>query len=185
MRRIVGDLQLLTELDEDIRPVMTEVDLNEIVREAVYDVQVVGGDHGWVTEQAPGELVVHGDADQLRQVVANLLANVRVHTPPGTVARVLTRRDGDRAVLEVADTGPGVPADELLRLFHRFWRHDASRARASGGSGLGLAIVSSIVQAHGGTVAAALGQRGGLTISVALPGAARATAGPGALRAPA
>ena len=176
MRRIVGDLQVLTELDEDVRPVMKHVDLNRVASDAVHDASAVDPDREWIADLAPGALLVRADHDQLRQVVANLLANVRMHTPPGTAARVVTDHHDDEVLLEVADTGPGVPTDGLPRVFDRFWRHDVSRARASGGSGLGLSIVSSIVDAHGWTVAAAPSHDGGLSVRITLPAARPADA---------
>jgi two-component system, OmpR family, sensor kinase len=167
MRRIVGDLQLLTELDEDLLPDMTELELNAVIAEAVQDARTVDPSRTWVAALAATALVVRADPDQLRQVIANVVGNVRKHTPPGTVANITTRARPEGAVIEVADTGPGVPADELHRIFDRFWRHD--RARASGGSGLGLSIVESIVHAHGGTVAAEAPPGRGLLIRIALP----------------
>jgi two-component system OmpR family sensor kinase len=177
MRRIVADLQLLTELDEDILPVMHDVDLNRVVLDAVDDFTAVDPRRAWVADTTGEPLPVRADPDQLRQVLANLLANIRVHTPPGTAATVTTGACGDAAMLWVCDTGPGVPADELPRLFDRFWRHDLSRDRASGGSGLGLSIVDAIVRAHGGTISAALGDAGGLTVRIELPAAPRVAAG--------
>jgi two-component system OmpR family sensor kinase len=169
MRRIVADLQLLTELDEDIVPVMTEVELNRLVRESVYDVSALDPSREWIAELADDAAIVRADPDQLRQVITNVLNNVRIHTPAGTVATVATDVSAGAAVIEVADDGPGVPADELSRIFDRFWRHDVSRARASGGSGLGLSIVDSIVRAHGGAVFAELPESGGLKIRISLP----------------
>src|SRR5919204_208864 len=89
---------------------------------------------------------------RLRQVVDNLLTNARVHTPAATPIHVRLAAEGERVVLEVADEGPGVPAEEAERIFERFHRIDRSRARSQGGVGLGLAIVRSLVDAHGGAV---------------------------------
>ena len=84
--------------------------------------------------------------------MANLLANARAHTPPGTSIAVALATAGDDRTVEVSDNGPGIAADDLPHLFERFYRVDASRARRSGGSGLGLAIVQAIAEAHGGSV---------------------------------
>ena len=95
---------------------------------------------------------MRGDARRLRQVLANLLSNARIHTPSGTSVRVRVQADGPWAVLTVQDDGPGFPPDLLPRAFDRFTRADASRSRDSGGVGLGLAIVAAVVAAHHGEV---------------------------------
>jgi two-component system OmpR family sensor kinase len=169
MWRIVSDLQVLTELDEDLVPVMGRVELNGLVRDAVNDLAAIDPSHDWIVDLADDAVVVLADPDQLRRVITNLLSNVRTHTPAGTVTTVAAEASADAVVVEVTDNGPGVPADELSRIFDRFWRHDVSRTRSSGGSGLGLAIVDSIVRAHGGTVSAALPDVGGLKIRISLP----------------
>jgi two-component system OmpR family sensor kinase len=113
-----------------------------------------------------------GDDHQLRQVVANLLANAREHTPAGTPVHVSLAAADGQAVLAVADEGPGLPGGETEKVFEPFYRADPSRTRDTGGAGLGLAIVAAIVEAHGGTVAAASPPGGGATFSVRLPLAA-------------
>ena len=123
-------------------------------------------------------LRVHADGTRLSQVFANLLQNnLRYTDAPGTIA-VACRRDGDRAVVDWDDSGPGVAPGELPRLTQRLYRVDRSRNRASGGSGLGLAIASAIVEGHGGTLTAQAGSLGGLGIRVTLP-AIRGTNGHG------
>jgi two-component system OmpR family sensor kinase len=99
-----------------------------------------------------GAVQVLADAEQLRQVLANLTRNAVIRTPAETAIEISVRREGDRAVLEVRDHGPGLPADAGYRVFERFWRTEGGRSRAPGGSGLGLAIVKAIVQAHHGEV---------------------------------
>jgi two-component system OmpR family sensor kinase len=108
--------------------------------------------------------VVTGDEDSLRQVMANLMANVRAHTPVHAPATV-TLHNG---LLEVADTGPGLPPAAADRMFDRFYRGDPGRG-ASGGSGLGLAIVAEVVRAHGGDVGVRHNPGGGLTVWFRLP----------------
>ncbi len=110
-----------------------------------------------------------GDNDRLRQVVDNLLANVRAHTPEGTTTTVRVDQIGDQAEIEVRDTGPGMPGDEASRIFERFYRSDPARARTRGGSGLGLSIVAAIVEAHGGTVTASSAPGQGMAVTVRIP----------------
>jgi two-component system OmpR family sensor kinase len=168
MGSLVEDLLLLARLDQG-RPLQREpVDLDVLAREAVRDAVAVDPDHP-VTAVTAGGVVVPGDEDRLRQVVTNLVGNARVHTPPGTPVEVRTFREGERAVLEVADHGPGMPPAVAERAFERFYRADPARSRHQGGSGLGLAIVRATVDASGGTVTlrTALGQ--GTTVRVELP----------------
>jgi len=114
-------------------------------------------------------LPVHADPDRLAQLVANLVENALRYTDaPGRI-EVSCSRSAERAVLEVRDTAPGVPADMLPRLFERFFRVEGSRSRASGGAGLGLAICRNIVEAHDGTITAQPSPLGGLSIAVSLP----------------
>ena len=98
------------------------------------------------------EVVVPGDEQRLHQVLANLLANARTHTPSGTVVTVSLTTSADEAVLTVRDNGPGIPANLLPDLFQRFTRADTSRSRAAGSTGLGLSIVDAVVSAHAGRV---------------------------------
>ena len=97
------------------------------------------------------------------------MINALTHTPEGTPVSVQLRRAGNRAILEVRDHGPGLPADADERVFDRFWRNDGGRSRGRGGAGLGLAIVREIVHAHRGTVAAANAPDGGAVFTVSLP----------------
>jgi two-component system OmpR family sensor kinase len=110
-----------------------------------------------------------GDELRLRQAIGNVLTNARLHTPAGTPISVSVSKRPDEVVIEIADRGPGIPADELERVFERFFRADPSRARASGGSGLGLSIVASILEAHGGRVEAENRPDGGAVFRLVLP----------------
>jgi two-component system, OmpR family, sensor kinase len=167
MSLLVDDLLLLARLDEG-RPLEQEpVRLDEVVHEAIDAARAV--DPGRPIEVELAETVVVGDHDRLRQVVDNLLANVRAHTPPGTPARVRVARDGDSAVVEVADEGPGLDDEQLEHVFERFYRIDSSRARSSGGVGLGLSIVDAVVRAHGGRATATAGVGAGTTVRLELP----------------
>ncbi|SFW73605.1 sensor histidine kinase [Amycolatopsis australiensis] len=153
MSALVEDLLLLARLD-DGRPLdVREADLTRLVADAVGDAQVAGRGHRWLLELPPDPVLVLGDVQRLHQVLANLLANARTHTPPGTtVVTALTRSaDGD-AVLTVTDDGPGIAPELLPEVFERFARGDSSRSRTAGGTGLGLAIACAVVVAHHGTI---------------------------------
>jgi two-component system OmpR family sensor kinase len=155
MQMLIDDLLLLARLDEG-RPLATErVDLVAVLEDAVDTARAVGPDWPLTVESVPTAVVV-GDPMALRQVIDNLLANVRTHTPSGTPTVVRLRVDAGRdrgaAVLEVADRGPGRDAADVERVFERFYRVDPSRSRARGGRGLGLAVVAALVAAPDGSV---------------------------------
>ncbi|MBV8064557.1 MAG: HAMP domain-containing histidine kinase, partial [Actinobacteria bacterium] len=167
MSVLVDDLLLLARLDEG-RPLDRErVRLDELVVEAVETARAVDPRRPIDLDATP--TVVLGDRVRLRQVVDNLLANVRAHTPADAPAHVRVGRDNGCAVVEVEDTGPGLAPDELQRVFERFYRADPSRARASGGVGLGLSIVAAVAQAHGGSVSARSAE--GAVFRIELPSA--------------
>ena len=165
---LVDDLLLLARLDQGRPMESAPVDLAAITRELVGDARVVDPDRV-IDLAADGPVVIQGDELRLRQVVANLLSNARTHTPAGTPVAVSVRRDGEEAVIEVADRGPGMASDHAAKVFERFFRADASRTRASGGSGLGLAIVAAIAEGHGGRVTVDTAPGDGATFRVILP----------------
>ena len=166
MSRLVDDMLRLARLDQHPDQRHDLVDLTALVGQSVERAQVADPVRTWQAEIEPG-LAVAGDEEQLSRAVDNLLANVHIHTPEGTVATVTARQDGSgRIVVEVADDGPGVPADKLPRIFDRFYRAGASRRT---GSGLGLAIVSQIATAHQGVAMAAANYPSGLRITLTLP----------------
>ncbi len=170
MEHLVADLLLLARLDEGRPMEMHQVDLVALCAEAVQTSTTVGP--AWpVTFTAPRPIEVVGDATSLRQVIDNLLGNVRSHTPEGTTTRVSVAPDGAGAVVVVADDGPGMTPEQVAHVFERFYRSDPSRSRLHGGAGLGLSIVSAIVAAHGGSVTAASGLGNGTTFTVRLPAA--------------
>ncbi|MGC5170746.1 sensor histidine kinase [Microbacterium sp. DT81.1] len=152
MTRLVEDLLLLARLDEGQDLVYGSVDLTQLALEAVADARPAGPDHVWRVEVAEEPVVIAGDASRLHQVVANLLANARTHTPAGTEVTVTVFPEGKDAVLSVHDDGPGIDPALQPELFERFARADRSRARQTGGTGLGLSIAQAIVTAHHGTV---------------------------------
>jgi two-component system OmpR family sensor kinase len=168
MGELVEDLLLLARLDEGRPLEQQNVELVGLVAEAVDAAAAVGPD--WPVRLVANQAVeVIGDGARIRQVVDNLLANVRAHTPAGTVTTVRVGAREGSSVIEVSDNGPGLADDSSGRVFERFYRADPSRSRQNGGAGLGLAIVAAIVAAHGGTVAASAAPGGGATFTVWLP----------------
>lgn len=152
MQALVDDLLLLARLDEGRELVRADVDLSLMVVEAVADGQAAGRDHPISLELPEEPVVVAGDHLRLQQIVANLLANARVHTPDGTAIDVHLRAEGDEAVIEIIDAGPGISPELQQSVFERFARGDSSRSRMTGSSGLGLAIVQALVEAHHGSI---------------------------------
>lgn len=153
MSGLVEDLLLLARLDSG-RPLERQsVDLVPLTVDAVTDAHVAGPDHHWDLKLPNRPVVVSGDLARLHQVLANLLTNARVHTPPGTTVTAALDIDAtDTAVWTVRDDGPGIPADLQPEVFQRFARGDSSRSRHAGSTGLGLAIVAAVVKAHGGDI---------------------------------
>jgi len=210
MGMLVAELLELARLDRTSSLDLTETDLAILAKDAVADARAVEPDRQ-VTAELPSSLVVTADEPRIRQVLANLLGNVRAHTPPGTPATVRLFTDGDGTVLEVADDGPGMSARDAARAFDRFHRgtagdgngngngttghgdpngHPADGAEAAG-SGLGLSIVHAIAAAHGGRAGLRTAPGEGTTVRVWIPlrtqaepqaGWARAGAGDGGPR---
>jgi two-component system OmpR family sensor kinase len=170
MSSLVDELLLLARLDAGRDLELGEVDLAALVVDATSDAHVASPGHRWRVDVPPAAVLVHGDAARLHQVLANLLGNVRTHTPEGTTATVGLHVEGGGAVLTVTDDGPGIPPALQAHVFERFARGDASRSRSAGSTGLGLAIVEAVIAAHDGTVS--LDSRPGQTrFTVRLPGA--------------
>jgi len=150
MSLLVDELLLLARLDEG-RPLAWEpVALDEVVHEAVETARTVDLERPLEVELEALDVI--GDSERLRQIVDNLLANVRSHTPPATPVQVRLAREGAFARVSVADRGPGMTEEQVSHVFERFYRVDESRSRASGGVGLGLSIVAAVAEAHGGAV---------------------------------
>jgi two-component system OmpR family sensor kinase len=168
MDRLVNDLLTLARFDEGLPIQIVPTELVGLGAEAVHTAATVGPQ--WPVEfTASHPVEVMGDPTRLRQVIDNLLANVRAHTPEGTPTTVHVDQNGTMAEIVVKDSGPGMPSAEAERVFERFYRVDASRARNHGGSGLGLSIVAAIVAAHGGTVSAKSAPGEGMVVTVRLP----------------
>lgn len=168
MTELVEDLLLLARLDEGRELSALPVDLGRVVVEAVGDAQAAGPGHDWEVRLPDAAAVVVGDEPRLRQVVTNLLANARVHTPDGTSVVASLERTGDEVVLTVEDDGPGIPPALADSIFERFARGDSSRSRIAGSTGLGLAIVKAVVEAHHGDVSVS-SEPGRTAFVVALP----------------
>ncbi len=164
------DLLLLARLDAGRPLERRPVDLTRLVLDAVSDARAAGPGHRWTLELAEEPLTVQGDAHRLHQVLANLLANARLHTPEGTQVTVSLGTDAATAVLAVHDDGPGVPDGIRPGVFERFTRADHRRRpdNRGGGAGLGLSIVAAVTQAHGGSVELT-GGAGSTTFTVRLP----------------
>lgn len=152
MTQLVEDMLLLARLD-DGRPLERDsVDVSRLIVDSVSDAHIAGPEHRWSLDLPEDPVVVEGDEARLQQVLANLLANARTHTPPGTSVTVSLKPVAGAVLLTVADDGPGIPATLLPDVFERFARGDSSRSRREGSTGLGLAIVAAVVKAHGGTI---------------------------------
>jgi two-component system OmpR family sensor kinase len=170
MSLLVDDLLLLARLDEGRPLEQTPVELADVVGEAVDAARVVDDQRPIDVDVEPATVI--GDRDRLRQLIDNLFANVRAHTPAGTPVSVRLQRSDGMAQLSVSDSGPGLTEQEAAQVFERFYRVDSSRTRASGGVGLGLSIVSAVAEAHGGSAGARPTPGGGATFVVAIPLAA-------------
>ena len=170
MTGLVEDLLLLARLDEGRELQNSPVDLSRIIVDAVSDAHAAGPDHSWDMELPEEPLQVMGDQARLHQVVVNLLANARVHTPAGSAVQVVLEKQDNNVLLRVIDNGPGIPQEQMPELFERFSRGDASRTRATGSTGLGLAIVNAVVQAHHGSVTVT-SEPGKTMFTVSLPAA--------------
>jgi two-component system, OmpR family, sensor kinase len=171
MTHLVEDLLLLARLDNG-RPLREDqVDLSRLAVDAVSDAHIAGPDHAWELDLPEEPVTVPGDEQRLHQVLANLLANARTHTPPGTsVTTSIAVDEPGRVVLTVHDDGPGIPEWLQPEVFERFARGDSSRSRRGGSTGLGLAIASAVVRAHHGTIAVR-STPGDTTFVVSLPAA--------------
>jgi two-component system OmpR family sensor kinase len=175
MGKLVDDMLLLARLDQGRPLESVPVDLAPLVADAASDARAVDPSReitASATATGAEPLMVRGDSDRLRQVIANLIGNALVHTPAGTPIEITAAVDGPdrrRAVVSVVDKGPGMSEEAVAHAFERFYRADRSRSRAHGGTGLGLAIVQAIVTSHGGTVELTSEQGVGTTARLELP----------------
>ncbi|MFB7843265.1 sensor histidine kinase [Microbacterium sp. NPDC056052] len=176
MTSLVEDLLLLARLEEGRELTLSTVDLSRLAIEGVEDARPTAPDHEWAIDvpEEPVELI--GDTGRLQQVVTNLLANARTHTPAGTHITIEVAEEGSEVVLRVRDDGPGIDPAVRDELFSRFARGDRSRNRATGGSGLGLSITKAIVDGHCGTISVQ-SEPGATLFTVRLPKVPQTTAG--------
>jgi two-component system OmpR family sensor kinase len=182
MSMLVAELLELARLDRMTSLDLTETDLTVLANDAVADASAVEPERD-VRTSAPDSLVVTADEPRIRQVLANLLGNVRAHTPPGTPATVRLYAKGSGAVIEVSDQGPGMSEHDAAMAFDRFHRGDGALAAAATGratpgshdgteaasSGLGLSIVQAIATAHGGYADLSSGPGKGTTVRLWIP----------------
>jgi two-component system OmpR family sensor kinase len=168
MGGLVESLLLLARLEELPESPPVEVDLIKLAEQAAQDARAVAPDREVLVRHGD-RVQVLGDSEHLRQVLANLISNAVVHTPPATAIEITVGSEEGQAVIEVRDHGLGLPPDAGDRLFDRFWRPEGGRSRGRGGAGLGLAIVKAIVEGHGGEVHAHNADDEGAVFRVALP----------------
>ena len=168
MRRLVNDLLLLAQADAAQAIARVPVRLDQLVEETLAVAARQMPEYATDIE-IDQPLVVQGDHERLTQLLRNLLENATQHTPPGTLIHVRLRRMQAQAELSVIDSGPGIAAEHLPRIWDRFYRVDKARSRTLGGTGLGLAIVKYIAEAHGGSVHVVSAPKVGTTFSILLP----------------
>jgi len=170
MGSLVEDLLLLARLDQAREMEHLPVDIAQVTRDAVASARVAGPDHPISLSGDIDELYTLGDQHRIHQVVANLLANARTHTPAGTAIDVSIAQNDDGLRIAVRDNGPGLSDEDQKRIFERFYRADSSRVRIDGeGSGLGLSIVDAVMKAHGGSVSVASELGKGATFTLFFP----------------
>ncbi|WP_323374133.1 sensor histidine kinase [Plantactinospora alkalitolerans] len=183
MGLLVEDLLLLARLDRERPLTLAPVELPVLGADTVQAARAVAPERSIDLEIEPGagSLVVLGDDARLRQVLGNLMTNALTHTPADASVTLRLRTEQTDAVVEVADTGPGLSPEQAERVFERFYRADAARTRQAGGqisTGLGLAIVAALVAGHQGSVEAVETPGGGATFRVRLPLAPELSEGP-------
>jgi heavy metal sensor kinase len=175
MTRLVQNLLTLARADVGWRPEMETVDLAEVVRDTARIAAPLSLGQTFAVNVLPqperldAYIPVHGNPDQLRQLILILLDNAFNYSPPGTDVTLEVSTDGADAIIAVEDNGPGIPPNQLQRIFERFYRSDESRSRTSGGSGLGLSIARWIVAIHDGTIEVDSDQDRGTTFTIHLP----------------
>jgi two-component system sensor histidine kinase BaeS len=170
LQHVIADLQDLAAADAgELRLHPQEVEAAELLH-AVVDAFGAAADSGGVALAVRAEpVVVTADPIRLRQAVGNLVTNAIRHTPAGGRVTVAGRTDAGFLIIDVTDTGPGVPQEQRALVFERFWRAEKSRSRQTGGSGLGLSIVRKLAEAHGGTASVTSVPGAGATFTLRIP----------------
>ena len=170
MGSLVEDLLLLARLDQAREMDSKPVDINKVVEDAVISARAAGPEHPVTLNSSSDEIFTLGDEARIHQVVANLLANARAHTPAGTPISVSVKSTDAGVEVVVADKGPGLSTEDQKRIFERFYRADSSRVRTGAdGSGLGLSIVDAVMRAHGGSVSVESTPGEGATFTLLFP----------------
>ncbi|MBR7188901.1 MAG: HAMP domain-containing protein, partial [Clostridia bacterium] len=175
LNRIVSDLLTLVNIDSGAMKLnLVEVDLSALLQEQVKRLSPLARENGIELEcSARDSLFVTGDQLKLQQVIYNVIDNAIKYTPRGGEVHCALSRSGRMAVIRIADTGVGIPAEDLPHIFDRFYRVDKARSRETGGTGLGLSIVKQILLSHGGTIVPESTLGKGTTFTIQLPLAAR------------
>ncbi|MFI0730798.1 sensor histidine kinase [Streptomyces sp. NPDC021225] len=184
LQHIIDDLRDLSAAEAgELRLAPEPIQVSELLSATAMANQATAAAAGVTVTVADGEaIVVMADPVRARQMVGNLVSNAIRHTPAGGYVTLSARADPGTVVIDVADTGTGISADELPHVFDRFWRAEKSRGRQSGGSGLGLAIVRRLAEAHKGTVTAVSTPNVGSTFTLHLPRHSITTEPPGERR---
>lgn len=168
MGRLVEDMLQLAKLDQERPLVHEQVDVAQILRDAGADARVTAPERT-ITIDVDSDLLVSGDEDQIRQIVANILGNALVHTQSDAAIHIRSEASTDHVVVAISDGGQGMSAGEAERITERFYRADPSRSRVIGGSGLGMAITDSMIHAHNGTLTVQSSEGDGTTIEFRIP----------------
>ena len=170
MGALVEDLLLLARMDQSREMKLEPIDLNELIEDVVASARAAGPKHPITISTPDDEVFILGDNDRVHQVIANLLANARTHTPVGTHINVELSHNEEGTTISVRDNGPGLRESDQKRIFERFYRADLSRQRTgSEGSGLGLSIVDAVMRAHGGSVEVSSKEGDGSTFTLFFP----------------
>jgi two-component system OmpR family sensor kinase len=170
MGSLIEDLLLLARLDQSREMAMKPVNLLNVVESAVISARAAGANHPVTFIKPSEEIFALGDEPRIHQVVANLLANARTHTPAGTEIEVSVLQSADGVRISVRDNGPGLSLEDQKRIFERFYRADSSRTRVDGeGSGLGLSIVDAVMKGHNGSVTVVSEPGKGATFTLFFP----------------
>jgi len=166
--QLVGQILTVARLRSSPLEQLVEVNLAELLQEVVDDARFEHGDHE-ISYEAGDVPIIKGNGSELASAVENVLRNALLHAGPRAEVKVDLGRSGDDVLITVADNGPGVPEEQLTRLFEPFYRVDPSRDHKTSGYGLGLAIAASVIKRHGGEITARNRPEGGLAVTFRLP----------------